>query len=397
MAKRLVLVLNCGSSSIKFALIEPQSGENAMKGLVQRIGTPETDIQWQYAGKKEQQQLGDVNYDAALKFIVEKIKSTNDLFADIFAVGHRVVHGGEDFTRSVIINDKVLATIKKCVPLAPLHNPANISGIEAAQQALTKLPQIAVFDTAFHQTMPEHAYIYPIPYEYYTKNKVRRYGFHGTSHKYVSQEAARMLGKPHESSCFVTAHLGNGCSASAILNGKSIDTTMGFTPLEGLVMGTRSGDVDPSILEYLKNHLGYNLSEVTNVLNKKSGLYGISGGFSDMRTVEEKMQEGDARAKLAFDIFCYRLAKHIASLSMSLGKLDALVFTGGIGENSSAVRAGTLNLLKMFDFKVDAENNLNHGKNNNGIITNSQSKYLAMVVPTNEELMIAMDAAQLCV
>jgi acetate kinase len=393
--KSLVLVFNCGSSSIKFALLEPTSGESVFKGLVQKIGLPDADIQWQFDGKKQTQNLGNTNYTAALQVIVDKIRATDDLFTRIFAVGHRVVHGGEEFKDAANIDNEVLAAIKKCIELAPLHNPANIQGIEAAQKALPGLPQVAVFDTAFHQTMPKEAYIYPIPYELYTEHKIRRYGFHGTSHKYVSQEAARLLKKDIQECYFVTAHLGNGCSAAAIAKGESVDTTMGMTPLEGLVMGTRSGDIDPTIIEYLVNNLGYSLKDAMATLNKKSGMLGISQESSDMRTIEDKVMANDKQATLAFDIFCYRLAKYIAAYAVTLGKLDALIFTGGIGENSPMVRAKTLGMLKMLGFVLDEKSNLANGKQSNHLISAESSKHLALVIPTNEELMIARETAAL--
>lgn len=393
--KSLVLVFNCGSSSIKFALLEPTSGESVFKGLVQKIGLPDADIQWQYEGKKQTQNLGNTNYTTALQVIVDKIRAADDLFSRIFAVGHRVVHGGEEFKDAANIDKEVLAAIKKCIELAPLHNPANIHGIEAAQKALPGLPQVAVFDTAFHQTMPKEAYIYPIPYELYTEHKIRRYGFHGTSHKYVSQEAARLLKKDVQECYFVTAHLGNGCSAAAIAKGESVDTTMGMTPLEGLVMGTRSGDIDPTIIEYLVNNLGYSLKDAMATLNKKSGMLGISQESSDMRTIEDKVMAGDKQATLAFDIFCYRLAKYIAAYAVTLGKLDALIFTGGIGENSPMVRAKTLGMLKMLGFALDEKSNLENGKQTNHLISAQSSKHLALVIPTNEELMIARETAAL--
>lgn len=395
MGKSLVLVLNCGSSSIKFATIEPQFGISFFSGLVQRIGSPEASIKYcKDRSKAETYKLPNISYRAALQRIVDLIRNFRDIADNIFAVGHRVVHGDEKFTESVLITEEVLQAIRESIFLAPLHNPANIVGIEEAMASFPSLPQVAVFDTAFHQTMPDYAYIYSVPYELYLENRVRRYGFHGTSHRFVYKQAASLLGKNPNQSAFITAHLGNGCSTAAILNGKSVDTSMGLTPLEGLMMGTRSGDVDPSLHAYLVNNLGYDIHKVTEVLNKKSGLLGVSGIASDMREVEDNMIAGNKRAILAFEIFCFRLAKYIAAMAVSLGNIDALVFTGGIGENSQMVRARTLGWLKVLNFKLDSLRNEVHGKSNNGIITEENST-IAIVVPTNEEWLIAQDTALL--
>lgn len=394
MTKPLVLVLNCGSSSIKFAVIEPQTGTRSLWGLIQNIGTPETTIKY-YKGKEaEIRALPSYNYHTALQVISNLIQASKDLAGNIFAIGHRVVHGGEKIINSAVITPKIKKIILDNIYLAPLHNPANITGIEEATKTFPNIPQVAVFDTAFHQTIPDYAYIYPVPYEFYQKHRVRRYGFHGTSHRFVCKQAAKTLGKKLDQSAFITAHLGNGCSATAILNGKSIDTSMGLTPLEGLVMGTRSGDIDPSLFNYLFDNLGYDAHKTTEILNKQSGLLGISGISSDMRTIEKSVLAGDKRATLAFEIFCYRLAKYIAALTVPLGKIDALVFTGGIGENSQMVRARTLKWLKIFNFKLDTKRNKVHGKNNNGIITKKDSS-IAMVIATDEEWMIAQDTAML--
>lgn len=364
-----ILVLNCGSSSIKFALIDPQAEQTALQDLIEI-------------------QNGD--YQQGLQTVVDRIQDHPDILNDVKGIGHRVVHGGEKFKYSVVIDDAVLSQIKACIPLAPLHNPTNVLGIEFMQQQFPDLPNVAVFDTAFHQTMPEHAFLYALPYELYEKHDVRRYGFHGTSHAYVTQKAAHLLEKPYEECAFVSAHLGNGCSASAVLNGKSIDTTMGLTPLEGLVMGTRSGDIDPSIVTFLQETLGYDAKTVDTLLNKQSGLLGISGIDSDMRALTKAMNEGDKRAALAIDIFCYRLAKTIGALMVPLGGLDALIFTGGIGENAALIREKTLSRLRHFHFELDAKKNQAHGP----IIT-SDNSIIAMVVKTNEELMIATDTAEL--
>ena len=396
MGKSSVLVLNCGSSSIKFAVIEPQTGINFISGLVQNIGAPEANIKYKSSGGKEAEtrDLPQITYQAALQIIVDLIRASGDIVNNIFAIGHRVLHGGEKFTESVVITDEVLQAIRDNICLGPLHNPSQIIGIEAGIKDFPGLPQVAVFDTAFHQTMPAYAYIYPIPYEFYKELRVRRYGFHGTSHRFVCNQAAKILGKPLNQFAFITAHLGNGCSATAVLNGKSIDTSMGLTPLEGLMMGTRSGDVDPSLHAYLVDNLGYDIHKVIDVLNKKSGLLGVSGIASDMREIEKQVMAGNARAALAFEIFCYRLAKYIAALAVPLGRIDALVFTGGIGENSQMVRAKTLAWLKVFNFKLDIDRNEIHGKQSNGIITTEESP-VAIVVPTNEEWLIAEDTAAL--
>jgi acetate kinase len=394
MKKSLVLVLNCGSSSIKFAVVEPQDGVSVISGLMQNIGFPEANLKYSKDEEIVIRDLPHVDYNAALQIIVGLLGDYKEVMGSIFAVGHRVVHGGEKFTETVIITEEVLCAIRESVPLAPLHNYANLIGIEEAIKAFPNLPQVAAFDTAFHQTMPNYAYIYPIPYELYQEHQVRRYGFHGTSHRFVCGQAASLLEKPLEQSAFITAHLGNGCSVAAILNGKSVDTSMGLTPLEGLMMGTRSGDVDPGLHGYLFDSLGYDGHKVTKILNKQSGLLGVSGVASDMRTIEKHVMLGDERAMLAFEIFCYRLAKYIAALAVPLGKIDALVFTGGIGENSQMVRAKTLEWLKLFNFELDVKRNEAHGKESKGIITTEESA-IAMVVPTNEEWLIAQDTARL--
>ena len=391
MKKSLVLVFNCGSSSIKFAIVDLTSEENILHGLIQQIGSKEADISWQENGKKQQQKLPNINYQAALDIILTLIREKKSLADKILAIGHRVVHGGEYFTKSAIINEQVLNAIRECQDLAPLHNPAHILGIEAAQKAYPKIPQVAVFDTAFHQTMPKHAYLYAIPYNLYTEHKIRKYGFHGTSHRFVAQKAAEILDKPLAKCSFITAHLGNGCSVCAIANGKSIDTSMGLTPLAGLVMGTRSGDLDPSIHAHIADKLGYDVHKINTMLNKESGLLGISGINSDMRTIEQAAKQDNKQAVLAIEMFCYRLAKYIASYAILLGRIDALIFTAGIGENSAAIRAKTINYLKSLNFFLDIQANASHGKKNSGIITKLNST-VAMVIPTNEELLIAKDA-----
>jgi acetate kinase len=391
-----ILVLNCGSSSVKFAVINPTTKENILSGLVERIGSALARTVWRWQEEKKQERaLGNINYQDALSFIFELLDKTYKLKDQISAIGHRVVHGGEYFTEATIIDDKVWEAIKTCAKLAPLHNPANMLGIEAAKKAFPTLQQTAVFDTAFHQTMPRKAYIYPIPYEFYTKHAIRRYGFHGTSHKFVSKKASEILHIPLDECSFITAHLGNGCSAAAIFKGKSVDTTMGLTPLEGLMMGTRSGDVDPGLHEHLADNLKLDIHKITEILNKKSGLLGVSGVHSDMRGIEEAAEKGEESSVLALEIFCYRLAKNIAALTIGLsGKLDALIFTGGIGENSPVVRKKTLALLPLFGFEIDDNANDVNGKNSKGLIT-CIGKTKAIVVPTNEELLIAEETLAL--
>lgn len=385
----MILVLNCGSSSIKFALVDPITANIPMNGLVECIDKPEARIKWNISDKQTKD-LPNISYRKALEFILQLIREQQDLYNQIIAVGHRVVHGAECFTESVVINTEVLDAIKQCQDLAPLHNPANIQGIEVAQQAFPDLPQVAVFDTAFHQTMPEHAYLYAIPQELYTKHQIRRYGFHGTSHRFVAQQAAEILAKPMAECNFVTAHLGNGCSVCAIANGKSVDTSMGLTPLEGLVMGTRSGDIDPGLMMHLIDRLGYDINQVNDLLNKQSGLLGISDLDSDMRNLEEAAENNNPQAKLAIEIFCYRLAKYIAAYAVTLGGIDALIFTGGIGENSTLIRAKTLSWLTALNFHLDEDLNATNGDDKGCITTNNSAT--ALVINTNEELMIARDA-----
>jgi len=397
---KLILVFNCGSSSIKFALVDPVGVETLMSGVVQKIGKAEADLQIRYVDPnraKHYESLPNISYRNALQLILDIIRSDSDLHRRIGAIGHRIVHGGEDFLSSMLITADVLAVIKKC-NLAPLHTAAHVMGIEGAHAAFPQLLQVAVFDTAFHQTMPAHAFVYPIPYEYYKQYKIRRYGFHGTSHRFVSGEAAKTLLKNLADSAFIVAHLGNGCSATAILYGKSVDTSMGLTPLEGLMMGTRSGDVDPNLHAHLVDNLGLDVHKVTEILNKKSGLLGVSGSSYDMRAIEVSAGHGDERAILALEIFCYRLAKYISALTVPIscaGHIDALIFTAGIGENSACVRAKTLGWLKFLGFKIDDTRNVIHGKDSNGIITVDGDSTIAMVVSTNEELLIAQDTAAL--
>ena len=385
----LVLVLNSGSSTVKFALLHPETGERVLGGLAEKVGTPDAVLR---IGQHPAQPLPDGSYRAAISTILDHLADAGQ--ADLAGAGHRVVHGGDRFRASVLVDDEVIAAIRTFEPLAPLHDPANLAGIEAVRAVRPGLPQVAVFDTAFHQSMPAAAFRYAVPEEWYTRYGVRRYGFHGTSHRFVSERAAVLLGQPHGELRLVTAHLGNGCSAAAIRDGVSVDTTMGLTPLEGLVMGTRSGDIDPGLVGYLTERTGQTAAEVTRALNTRSGLLGLSGTSNDMRTVQEAAARGDERAQLALDVFVHRLAKAIAGLVTSLDRLDALVFTGGIGENSALVRGRVLARLGFLGLDEDPEANAVHGRSTGGRI----SRYgpaVALVVPTDEELMIARDTARL--
>lgn len=386
-----VLILNCGSSSLKFALLEAHNGRRHFTGLAERLGTAEAILHWQTATTKQSEPLPTADHHRALQRVAELLSHHNLLADGLAAVGHRVVHGGEQFAHSTRITAEVLAVIEACVPLAPLHNPANLVGIRTAQELFTAVPQVAVFDTAFHQTLPPHAYLYPIPYALYEQNGVRRYGFHGTSHRYVVQRAAELLGRPLTELALVSAHLGNGCSATAVLNGRSVDTTMGLTPLEGLVMGTRSGDIDPSLPQFLHDQLGYDVTRTTNLLNKESGLLGVSGLSNDMRTLLEAAEQGHQRAQTAVDLFCYRLAKSIAALAVPLGRLDGLIFTGGIGEHSAAIRAQVVRQLAILGLAIDGARNGSHGRASHGRISPPEAHPAVLVVPTDEEWMIAQD------
>lgn len=394
MNNKLVLVLNCGSSSLKFALINTHTQQQLLSGLGDALGSAEPLLSWKINGEKKRLSLpAGASHGPAIETLVAMLKEI-DVEQQLVAVGHRVVHGAEKFSSSVLITDQVLAEIAQVSKLAPLHNPANILGIEAARAAFPNLPQVAVFDTAFHQSIPERAYLYALPRSLYREQGIRRYGFHGTSHFFVSREAARLLERPVERLNLITAHLGNGASVTAIKQGKSVDTSMGFTPLEGLVMGTRCGDLDPAIGQYLTDQLGYSDQQVNALLNKESGLLGISELSNDCRTIEEAAAAGHEGAQLALDIFCYRLAKYIASYTVPLGSLDALIFTGGIGENSDIIRAKVIELLTVFGFTLDHQANLDARFGKAGIISGATGP-IAMVIPTDEELVIAQDAITL--
>jgi acetate kinase len=373
---------------VKFALFTADTGERVWGGLAERVGTAEAVLHVQHPpDSAEEEALPDGRRSAVITRILDRAPT-------LLGAGHRVVHGGDRFSASVLIDDEVIAAIRSFAPLAPLQNLADLEGIEAIRAAQPGLPQVAVFDTAFHQTMPPAAYRYAVPEEWYTRYGVRRYGFHGTSHRFVGQRAAALLGKRPDQVHLVTAHLGNGCSAAAIRDGVSVDTTMGLTPLEGLVMGTRSGDVDPGVFGYLAGQTGQSVEELTQVLNTRSGLLGLSGASNDMRTVQDAAARGDERARLALEVFVHRLAKAIAALVTSLDRLDALVFTGGIGEKSVIVRSLVLARLGFLGLAEDPEANAAHGQATGGRICRP-GVVQALVVPTDEELMIARDTARL--
>lgn len=394
---KLVLVLNCGSSSLKFAILDAATGDEKLSGLAECFNLEDARIKWKLEGNKGSDSLGAfAAHREAIEYIVKNILSEKpELAESIVAIGHRVVHGGEKFTKSALVDEAVIKGIEECATLAPLHNPAHLIGIRAAQAAFPGLPQVTVFDTAFHQTMPEKAFLYALPYKLYREHSIRRYGMHGTSHLFVTREAAANLNKPVEETNIISCHLGNGASVCAVKNGKSIDTSMGMTPLAGLVMGTRAGDIDPSIIHHLVNQCNYTLDEVNSLLNKQSGLLGVSELSSDCRAIEEGCAENHVGAQRAMDLFCYRLAKYIASYAPALDRIDAIVFTGGIGENSELIRKNVLNQLSIFGIKVDEERNLAARFGAEGTITTDDSQIKAMVISTNEELVIAQDAISL--
>ncbi|TFH90149.1 acetate/propionate family kinase [Vibrio ouci] len=396
MSNSFVLVINSGSSSLKFAVIDSASGDAIVSGLGECFGLPEAVISWKYNGEKTEEAVDapDNHHQHAINRIVA-LMETLGFTKDLVAVGHRIVHGGEKFTSTVRINDEVLAEIENLSDLAPLHNPAGAKGIQAAMQAFPSLPQFAVFDTAFHQTMPQKAFTGAISNELYKEYGIRRYGFHGTSHYFVSREAAKMLNKPVEEASFISVHLGNGASVCAIENGESVDTSMGFTPLAGLMMGTRSGDLDPGVIEFLIKK-GWTTEQVFDTLNKKSGFLGVSGLTSDARGILDAMENGHEGAKLAFEVFTYRVAKYIGSYLIPLSNLDAIIFTGGIGENSLPIRREILNNLKLLGFVEDEKGNEDARFGNAGIIAKSQIlDAVAMVIPTNEEFVIAQQSVEL--
>ena len=393
-----ILVINCGSSSLKYQFLDMDGEKILCKGLVERIGMEGSRIKHDTTGKDRvviEEPME--NHKVALELVINALTDSNHgaikSMEEIGAVGHRVVHGGETFSSSVIIDDKVMKVLNDCVELAPLHNPPNIIGIEACQELMPNTPMVGVFDTAFHQTMEKDNYIYPIPYEFYEKYKIRRYGFHGTSHKYVSLRAAEILGKDISNMNIVTCHLGNGSSVCAVQGGKSMDTSMGFTPLEGLAMGTRSGDIDPAIIPFIMDKEGITFDEVNNMLNKKSGVLGISGISSDFRDLEIAMEEGNERAKLALDVFVNRVKKYVGAYVATMCSIDALVFTAGIGENSSYIREKVCEGLECLGIRIDRD--LNNVRGEEAQLNKDLTGATIMVIPTNEELMIARDTLEL--
>ena len=393
-----ILVINCGSSSLKYQLIDMDGEELLAIGLVERIGIDGSRVKHELTGEKEviiEEPMED--HRKALKLVLDALVDSNhgaiESMDEIGAVGHRVVHGGEKFSESVIIDDEVMDAIRDCVGLAPLHNPPNIMGIEACRELMPDVPMVAVFDTAFHQTMPMANYMYPLPYELYEKYGIRKYGFHGTSHKYVALRAAEMVNRDIENLNIVTCHLGNGASVCAVQGGKSIETSMGFTPLEGLAMGTRSGDVDPAVIPFIMEKENLTFDEVSEILNKKSGVLGISGVSSDFRDLEEAAADGNERAQLALDLFCNRVKKYIGAYAALMCHIDVLVFTAGIGENSITIREKICDGLDCIDIRLDKDLNQVRGKE--AIITKDLTATQILVIPTNEELMIARDTLQL--
>ncbi|AUW05965.1 acetate/propionate family kinase [Vibrio campbellii] len=396
MSNSFVLVINSGSSSLKFAVIDSQSGDAVLSGLGECFGLSDARMSWKFNGEKKEITIeGD---DSHHKIAIGKLVGLTEelgLAQDIVAVGHRIVHGGEKFTQTVRITEEVTAEIEKLADLAPLHNPAGAIGIRAAVEAFPSLPQFAVFDTAFHQTMPQRAFTGAIAKELYTDFGIRRYGFHGTSHYFVSREAAKMINKPVEESSFISVHLGNGASVCAINNGESVDTSMGFTPLSGLMMGTRCGDLDPGIIEYLLKK-GWSQEKVFNSLNKASGFLGVSGLTSDARGILEAMEEGHEGAALAFQVFTYRVSKYIASYLAALDSFDGIIFTGGIGENSMPIRREILSNLKLLGFVEDVKGNEDARFGNAGVVATSELLGAkALVIPTNEEWVIAQQSVEL--
>jgi acetate kinase len=392
MPARNILVINCGSSSIKFALINEDHEQFTLSGLAERLGSPDAQVHWQRGGEQDSLILPNADHRIALAQVLPLVQSAAG--GQLHGIGHRVVHGGEHFTAACRLDALSLSAIRATAPLAPLHNPANLLGIEAAIRLFPALTQVAVFDTAFHQTLPEHAYRYALPDHLYREHGVRRYGFHGTSHRFVSQRAAELAGLPFANSSWLVAHLGNGCSTCAIVDGQSRDTSMGLTPLEGLVMGTRSGDVDPNLHSHLARTLGWSLEQIDTLLNKDSGLLGLSGLSNDMRSLEQAREQGHAGATLAIEVFCYRLAKSLAAMSCALPQLDGLIFTGGIGENSPLIRSKTVAHLKLLNLALDDQANARTVRGVAGAIQ-AHGHPRVMVVPTNEERQIALDTLEL--
>ncbi len=394
-----VLVINCGSSSLKYQLISSDTEEVLAKGLCERIGIEGSAITHQPAGKDKVTTKVDMpDHTAAVKYVIEKLTDPDvgvvGSLDEIDAVGHRIVHGGERFNTSVVINDEVIKAIEECNDLAPLHNPANLIGINACKKLMPNVPMVAVFDTAFHQTMPKKAFLYGLPYEYYEKYKVRRYGFHGTSHDFVSNRAAQMLNKKREDLKIIVCHLGNGASVTAVDHGKSIDTSMGLTPLEGLIMGTRSGDIDPAIISFIADKENISADDMINVCNKKSGVLGLSGGISsDFRDLASAAESNDQKAIDALDTYAYRVAKYIGAYAMAMKGVDVIAFTAGIGENNCQMRAAICDYVTWLGTSIDPEKNAIRGEE--VILSKPSDKGAVMVVPTNEELAIARETVRL--
>lgn len=393
-----VLVINCGSSSLKFQLINSDSEEVLAKGLCERIGIDGSLTYQPQGGEKVKTDKAMPTHTEAIQFVIDALTDAKTgvvkSLDEIGAVGHRVVHGGEKFASSVVITDEVMKAIEECNDLAPLHNPANLIGINACQKLMPGTPMVAVFDTAFHQTMPEEAYMYGLPYEYYEKYKVRRYGFHGTSHSFVSKRAAELAGKPYDQLKTIVCHLGNGASICAVKNGKSVDTSMGLTPLEGLVMGTRSGDIDPAILEFIAKKENLDIAGLMNMLNKKSGVYGLSNNLSsDFRDLDAAASKGNKPAAIALKVFAYRVAKYVGSYAAAMNGVDVIAFTAGVGENSGSVRADIMSYLGYLGIQLDGAANDSRGEE--VTISTPDSKVQVMVIPTNEELAIARETVAL--
>ena len=394
-----VLVINCGSSSLKFQLIDSESEECLAKGICERIGIDGGMITYAPQGGGKEKNPADMpDHTEAIRLVLEALTNPETgvvkSLDEIGAVGHRVVHGGEKFAESVVIDDNVLAAVEECNELAPLHNPANLIGINACKKLMPHTPMVGVFDTAFHQTMPEEAYMYGLPYEYYRKYKVRRYGFHGTSHSYVSKRAAEVLGRPYEELKTIVCHLGNGASVSAVKNGRCVDTSMGLTPLEGLIMGTRSGDIDPAIMEFIAHKEGKNIDQVMTVLNKESGVLGLSDQLSsDFRDLEESYDKNDANAIRAMKTYCYRVAKCVGAYVAAMNGVDVICFTAGIGENAPLVRTLVCGYLGYLGVELDQDANRRRGEDT--VITTADSRTTVMVIPTNEELAIARETVRL--
>lgn len=393
-----ILVINCGSSSLKYQLINAATEDVLAKGLCERIGIDGSMITYQPKdGEKEKTVSPMPTHTQAIKMVLDALTNEKtgviQSLDEVGAVGHRVVHGGEAFTSSTLITDEAIKAIEDCNDLAPLHNPANLIGIRACQELMPGTPMVAVFDTAFHQTMPEKAYLYGLPYEYYENYKIRRYGFHGTSHSYVSKRTAEFLDRPYDNTKTIVCHLGNGSSISAVLNGRSIDTSMGLTPLEGLVMGTRSGDVDPGVMQYLMHKENMDIDEMLNVLNKKSGVYGMSGVSSDFRDVENAANDGNARAAVALETFAYRVAKYVGAYAAAMGGVDAIAFTAGVGENDKITRKKVCDYITFLGIEINDEANAKRGEE--VLISTPESKVAVVVIPTNEELAIARETLAL--